>query len=84
MTLVSISFSTASVTAEARTGTYEGMKTFCSMAPMPRIEPIPPIVTWEKVFQTTRPTKNHAAKTPSSPFPIGGAWARKMTEKTVL
>ncbi len=36
------------------------------------------------MFQTTRPTKNQTAKTPSSPLPIGGAWARKITEKTVL
>ena len=48
------------------------MKTFCSIPPMPRIEPIPPIVTWEKVFQTTRPTKNHAAKTPCIAVAHGG------------
>ncbi len=51
---------------------------------MLRIAPIPAPEAWEKTFQTTRPTKNQTANTPSSPFPMGGAWARKMMENTVL
>ena len=60
------------------------MATFCSMAPIPRIEPMAPEVAWEKTFQVTKPTKNHTANTPAWPLPMGGALARKMTEKTML
>ena len=72
------------VSTEAKTGTYAGIATFCSIAPIWTIDIIAWLDPCENRFQVTRPTKKKIAKTPECPDPMSGAPARKMTANTVL